>query len=127
MGRTAKGLGSDGKRMSMNIRNLYSIPQQISGGEEVFERLAEGRDLVIERIISAGHITPENEWYDQDCDEWVVLARGNAAILFEGGKRVQLTEGDAIVIPAHRKHRVVFTSSDPPCIWLAVHAEMRAC
>jgi cupin 2 domain-containing protein len=111
----------------MNIRNLYSRPDLVSGGNEIFERLAEGNDVVIERIISAGHITPENEWYDQDRDEWAVLVRGTAAILFENGEQIHLTEGDAIVIPAHRKHRVVFTSSDPPCIWLAVHAEMRAC
>jgi cupin 2 domain-containing protein len=32
-----------------------------------------------------------------------------------------LGAGDTIFIPAHTPHRVVTTSTNPQCIWLAVH------
>jgi cupin 2 domain-containing protein len=28
-----------------------------------------------------------------------------------------------LLIAAHQKHRVSFTSQDPPCIWLALHLD----
>ncbi|MGA1199705.1 MAG: cupin, partial [Candidatus Latescibacterota bacterium] len=31
---------------------------------------------------------------------------------------------DHILIPAHKKHRVTHTSTDPPCIWLAIHGSL---
>ena len=111
----------------MSIRNIFSLQENISGGHEVIERLAEGKNIIIERIVSAGHVTPENEWYDQDRDEWVVLLRGNAAVLFEDKSEVHMKDGDTLFISAHKRHRVTYTSVDPPCVWLAVHAEMREC
>ncbi len=110
----------------MNIHNVYTLPEGVSGQGEFVEHLAEGDDILIERILSIGHTTPEGDWYDQERDEWVVLLRGSAKLLFEDGSEAHLREGDALCIPAHRKHRVTFTSSKPPCIWLAVHAEMSA-
>ena len=38
---------------------------------------------------------------------------------------IKLTAGDYLFIPAHQKHRVEYTSSRPPCIWLAVHGNTR--
>ncbi|MFK7907206.1 MAG: cupin domain-containing protein [Chitinophagales bacterium] len=38
-----------------------------------------------------------------------------------GGEELQLKGGDSVFIEAGRKHRVIFTSKEPPCIWLAVH------
>lgn len=111
----------------MNPRNIYSLPEHIREDDEVFERLAEGKYITIERIVSAGHATPENEWYDQDRDEWVVLVRGDALIRFADMNEVHLKEGDYIFIPAHRKHRVIFTSTHPACMWLAVHGDMHEC
>jgi cupin 2 domain-containing protein len=79
--------------------------------------------LEIKRIVSTGQCTPENEWYDQEDDEWVILLRGEATIVFENWTTdsVTLSEGDYLDIPAHIKHRVAKTSQEPPCVWLAVH------
>ena len=77
--------------------------------------------IQIERIISAGHITPEGRWLEQEKNEWVILIKGNADILFFDESKFLLNAGDHLVIPAGVKHRVTKTSSDPECIWLAVH------
>ena len=75
----------------------------------------------IERIISEGHVSPENFWYDQDEWEWVAVLQGNAELEFENeNEKIFLSSGDWIVIPAHERHRVAFTSCEPPCVWLAV-------
>ncbi len=99
------------------------LPQ--SNESELFEALVEDKEkgVLVERIVSTGQITPENEWYDQEKDEWVVLLQGEAKLLFDeiGGEELSLEVGDAVFIQAKRRHRVVFTSSEPPCIWLAVH------
>ena len=54
-------------------------------------------------------------------DEWVIVLRGSATLAFADGATVDLHEGDYLTIPAHRKHRVSRTSSDPETVWLAVH------
>ena len=38
----------------------------------------------------------------------------------EKAKHVSLTKGSALMIQPHEKHRVSYTSSDPPCVWLCV-------
>jgi cupin 2 domain-containing protein len=105
----------------MNIFHLpLSLPDQ-----EIFEALIPDQGVLIERIVSCGQATPENQWYDQERDEWVVLLQGEAEIGWEDGRCQKLLAGDWILIPAHERHRVLGTSSDPPCIWLAVHAKLR--
>lgn len=104
-----------------NMMNIFQLPPVLPE-EEVFETLVSGQDVLIERIVSCGQITPENQWYDQERDEWVVLLQGNAEISREDGRITKLKAGDWLLIPAHERHRVTYTSSDPPCIWLAVHA-----
>ena len=37
------------------------------------------------------------------------------------GWRVEMKPGDFVNIPAHKKHRVEWTTPDEPTIWLAVH------
>jgi cupin 2 domain-containing protein len=91
---------------------------------EVFEALIPDQGILIERIISVGQMTPEGEWYDQERDEWVVLLQGEAELGWEDGRQQQLTAGDWILIPAHERHRVLYTSQTPPCIWLAVHGTL---
>lgn len=91
---------------------------------EEFESLFTTRDVLIERIISTGQITPEGEWYDQERDEWVVLLEGKAVLGFENNERLDMVKGDYLLIPAHCKHRVLYTQTDPPCIWLAVHVKL---
>ena len=74
----------------------------------------------IERIVSEGHVSPEGFWYDQGEPEWVALLQGTAELEFEDGRRHPMGAGDWLTIPAHERHRVAHTSSDPPCVWLAV-------
>jgi cupin 2 domain-containing protein len=106
--------------------NIFAIPSELPGEDEFSDVLARGEDLRIERIVSHGHRTPEGEWYDQDEDEWVALLQGEASIEWKNGDIVELLSGDWLLIPAHRQHRVAFTSHDPPCVWLAVHGDLRS-
>jgi cupin 2 domain-containing protein len=107
----------------MNILDLPSA-QAPKPPQEVYETLAAGESVLIERIISQGHTTPVGEWYDSEQDEWVLLLRGEAIIAYIDGSLTIIKTGDYLLIPAHQKHRVEFTSSEPPCIWLAVHGKM---
>lgn len=106
----------------MLCRNIFSdIPDDLR--EEVFESIVESDSVRIERVVSKGHASPgpaEADWYDQDQHEWVIVLQGSAAIEFENEGVVELSEGDYVNIPAHKKHRVVRTSASPVTIWLAV-------
>jgi cupin 2 domain-containing protein len=78
----------------------------------------------IERIVSVGHASPEGFWYDQNEDEWVVVLKGAARLMFEGERQpVEMRAGDFISIPAHKRHRVEWTTPNEPTLWLAVHYE----
>ncbi len=102
------------------LRNIFSlIPAELS--EELCETLVLANEIKIERIVSRGHTTPKSEWYDQDWDEWVLLLQGHATISYQDGNKAVLQKGDFILFPAHKKHRVDFTSSQPDAIWLAIH------
>ncbi len=35
----------------------------------------------MERIVSCGQVTPDDYWYDNETDEFVMLLQGNATIL----------------------------------------------
>lgn len=85
--------------------------------------VAVGRGVSIERIVSTGQATHAGEWLQQERDEWIVLLEGEAELGYEDGSRVRLSSGDHIVIPGGTRHRVEWTRAEPPCIWLAVHAE----
>ena len=45
-------------------------------------------------------------------------------IVFFDNSSIKLKSGDYLLIKAHQKHRVTFTSIDPPCIWLAIHGNL---
>lgn len=100
-----------------NLRGYVKDPEK-----ELFENLFKKGNCKIERIVSSGHSTPPDQWYDQELDEWVILLQGNARIEFLNSETTSLKSGDYLFIPAHKKHRVVFTSTEPLCIWLAVFA-----
>lgn len=110
------------------IVSISTLPPTLpnSTEPELFETIAKGNDVLIERIVSTGHTTPDGFWYEQETDEWVLLLQGAATLLFDHneGETLVLMAGQAILIPARRRHRVVFTSSAPPCIWLAVHGKL---
>lgn len=100
--------------------NLFQLPHPLPTTEQ-FEPLYKGKHLLIERIISTGQTTPEEQWYDQEQDEWVLLLQGEAQLMYQDHSTVHLLAGDWLFIPAHQPHRVSYTSSEPPCIWLAIH------
>ena len=103
--------------------NLFHLPNPLPD-RELSEPLLPDRGVLIERIVSTGQTTPEGQWYDQDRDEWVVLLQGDAVLGYADGRRLRLQPGDHVLIPAHKRHRVEFTSTDPPAIWLAVHGPL---
>ena len=98
---------------------LKNIPGNLP--EELITILAEGKNFRFERIVSKGHTSPKGFWYDQNENEFVLLLKGKAEILFEDkAKPVTLSEGDYINIPAHKKHRVEWTDPKTETIWLAL-------
>ena len=105
----------------MNIKNIFSDIQK-HAPDEILENILQTDQFKIERITSRGHSTADGEWYDQDKNEWVMVLKGSAELLFEGDdKAVIMKTGDYINIPAHRKHRVEWTESNEETIWLAIH------
>lgn len=101
------------------MRNILDgIPEEIT--EEIIETILSSKDIRIERIISKGYITPENFWYDQKKNEFVLLIKGEAVIVFEDNKKIKLSQGDYFNIPAHKKHRVEWTSRDLETVWLCI-------
>lgn len=101
-----------------NIFNLENI--SFSSDEEITDILASSKDVRIERIVSSGQTTSENDWYDQTQNEFVLLLQGEARIGFDNGEEKYLSKGDFLIIPAHARHRVNYTSAQPVCIWLTV-------
>lgn len=89
--------------------------------EERFDVLVDDGTVVIERILSRGHTSPESGWFDQDRDEWVMVVRGSAVLIFEDGARHEMGPGDWVEIPARRRHRVESTDPNQITVWLAVH------
>jgi cupin 2 domain-containing protein len=97
-------------------------PFDVHPDEEVCEQIATGPDFLFERIVSFGHVTPDGIWLDQPRDEWVVLLAGAARLRFEVTDQVvQVGPGDALLIPAHCRHRVDWTEPGRETIWLALH------
>lgn len=103
----------------MSNNNLFTnLPNTLP--EEVFEDVFKSEKLRIERILSKGHYSPDNDWYDQGENEWVLLVQGEAVLEYEDKRCVSLNAGDYINIPAHVKHRVKWTSPEEVSIWLAI-------
>jgi cupin 2 domain-containing protein len=101
----------------MNL--LHDLPEDLQ--EEIIETLIKTKDMTLERIVSKGHVTPKGQWYDQDQDEWVTILAGWAILSFAEEDDIRLNTGDHLIIPAHKKHRVVETDADRETIWLALH------
>ena len=103
------------------MKNLFSnIPDDLP--DELLETLIDADSLRIERIVSHGHSSPEGLSYDQEQHEWVVVLKGAARLRFDDDdKLVEMGPGDYVNIPAHKRHRVEWTTPDEPTVWLAVH------
>lgn len=106
--------------MSVPVNNLFAeLPGQ--SAEEWTEILVRSQRTRIERIVSTGQTSPAGFWYDQEEDEWVAVLSGEAVLEFEAdAKKVTLGKGDHVLIPAHCRHRVAWTSPGEPTVWLAV-------
>jgi cupin 2 domain-containing protein len=106
----------DNQRMA-NV--LTNIPAELPA--ELFETLVRTDEVHIERIVSRGHRSPGDGWYDQERDEWVLLLQGAARLAFEGGRVVEMAPGDWLEIRARQRHRVAWTDPQRDTVWLAVH------
>ena len=110
------GFICDDKEMNNLFKNIpSSLP------EELLQTLVKNDQVHIERIISKGHTSPRDGWYDQDKNEFVLLLKGAARLEFEDGNEVTMAPGDCLQIAAHHKHRVAWTDPKEETIWLAVH------
>lgn len=78
--------------------------------KELIEVLSANQHVRIERIVSHGHVSPEGFWYDQVEHEWVIILKGAARLRFEDST-LELKPGDFVNIPAHRRHRVEWTTA----------------
>ena len=107
--------------MAERSGNLFERLPSSLPAEEIIT-LVEAGGVRIERIVSHGHASPEGFWYDQGQGEWVMLVQGAARLRFEN-ESLELKPGDFVDIPAHRKHRVDWTTPDEPTVWLAVYYE----
>ncbi len=88
--------------------NLFAnIPANLP--QELIETILSKPNVRIERIVSQGQSSPEGFWYDQEQSEFVVLLQGAARLRFEDGE-VEMKPGSFIDIPAHKRHRVEWTS-----------------
>ena len=99
---------------------LQNIPDALP--VELFEVIQTGDGVRIERIVSRGHASPREFWYDQERHEWVLVLKGSAGILWEGQQNpIVLGPGDYLNIPAHTRHRVEWTDPNQETVWLAIH------
>lgn len=103
--------------MKSNPFNLLkNIPSESK--DEIFETIIENNNMKIERIVSYAHVSPNDFWYNQDEDEFVLVLQGKATIKYDDGSIFDLKVGDSLYIKAHQKHKVTYTQN--PTIWLAV-------
>nr|VFK23841.1 MAG: cupin 2 domain-containing protein [Candidatus Kentron sp. LPFa] len=109
-----------GEVFPLSMNNIF---EGIPGNREreIFEQLAAGECVKIERIVSKGQKSPVSGWYDQEENEWVMVLKGQAELSFPDGTSVRLGAGDFIDIPSHKKHKVDWTDPERETIWLAIH------
>lgn len=88
---------------------------------EAFTELLSRPGIRIERIVSRGQSTPEDEPMVQDHDEWVLLLEGAAGMRIEDSAEVRLGPGDHLLIAAGQRHWVTWTAKDRATVWLAAH------
>ena len=107
--------------MRKKLLKKYNIFDKviIDKNEENFFQIFKNESIRVERIVSNGKKSPEDFWYEQVENEYILLLSGNAILEFEDFE-VELKKGDCLNIEAMQKHRVKFTSLDEPTIWFAV-------
>lgn len=104
------------KQMSI----FANIPANLP--EELCQTLVESEHVRIERIVSRGHQSPDDFWYEQPWHEFVLLLTGSAQLQCDDSDvLLSLSAGDYVHIPAGCRHRVAATDADVDSVWLAVH------
>ncbi|EMI41403.1 cupin domain-containing protein [Rhodopirellula sp. SWK7] len=114
--------------MDAPFRGNLLAPPTVTGSEEVVQTIDQSSHTRIERIISNGQCSPPGFWYDQDEHEWVTVISGQAMIRFDDHgdeSTIHLKPGDHLMIEAHRRHRVEWTDTEEPTIWIAVFYDNR--
>lgn len=96
--------------------NIYNIFKNIkfSRDGEIEEKIYEDDGIKVLRTLSLDQVTG---FYDQDELEIVFLLKGKAQIEYEDGRRLDLGEGDSLVISPHEIHRV---SWQEEAVWLCI-------
>lgn len=111
-------LGTRSAFIGDEMRNLFEqLPEQLP--RELVQILMVAGDVRIERIVSCGHASPPDFWYDQPQHEWVIVLKGAARLQFADGL-LEMQPGDYVNIPAFCQHRVDWTTPDEPTVWLGV-------
>lgn len=103
----------------MNKGNIFDQVNKKTETEEIID-LLKNDNIRIERIISTGQSSPDNFWYEQTENEWVIVLNGCATLEFPENELIDLNAGDYVFIPSGLKHRINSTSSTEATIWLAV-------
>lgn len=95
---------------------LYNVFKNIrfSSEEEIEEKIYEDEGIKVIRTMSLNQVTG---FYDQEELEIVFLLRGKAQIEYEDGRRLDLGEGDSLVIRPHEIHKV---SWQEEVVWLCI-------
>jgi mannose-6-phosphate isomerase-like protein (cupin superfamily) len=107
-------------RFKVAMANLFAkLPA--AKRAEAFTALLERPGVRVERIVSNGQATPEDEPMVQEQDEWVVLLQGEAGIRIEDSVAVTLKPGDHLTIAGGQRHWVTYTAKGELSVWLAVH------
>lgn len=98
------------------MKKLYNVFKNIkfSCEREIEEKIYEDESLKIIRTMSLNQVTG---FYDQEELEIVFLLKGKAQIEYEYGRRLDLREGDSLVIKPHEVHRV---SWQEEAVWLCI-------
>lgn len=106
----------------MQIANIFAnLPTELP--VELLQNLLTTPTVRIERIVSKGHCSATDFWYDQNQDEWILLVQGHARLEFADQNEITLQAGDYLLIPANCKHRVSYTDHDRETIWLAIYID----
>ena len=98
---------------------LCGIPETLP--EELEQSLLSSEHVTIKRILSKGQCSPNDFWYDQPENEWVLVLQGEGILEFSNDEDLHLKQGAYCFIPAHKKHRVKWTAENQTTIWLAIY------
>ncbi|OFX70998.1 MAG: hypothetical protein A2X12_06605 [Bacteroidetes bacterium GWE2_29_8] len=103
------------------MSNIFDIEGIDVSKEEFFLKLFDSDNIIIEKIVSQGQVTKEGEYMQQDFAEWVILLEGEANLDIEQRGELFLKKGDYVYIEPKQRHRILYTSVEPKCLWLAFH------